>query len=132
MSEKLKGDGALIERYIAIRDRKKEMKARHDEELAPYNEALEKIEAHFLKHFNESDTDSVAVRDVGTAFRQTRTSAKVDDWDAFFKFVQENEAWEMLEKRATKGAVEAYKDEHQDLPPGIGWSEVLTVNIRRS
>lgn len=126
-----KGQGALIERYIKIRDAKKEIEERHKEELAPYKEQLEKIEAYFLNHFNEEEVDSVAIKGVGTAFKQVRTGARVADWDAVLKFILEGDHIEMLEKRVSKAAVEAYRDEFKDLPPGIDWTEVAVVNIRR-
>jgi len=126
-----KGQGDLIERYIKIRDAKKEVEERHKEELQPYKDQLEKIEAYFLNHFNEENVDSVAINGVGTAFKQVRTSAKVNCWDTLIKFILENDHLEMLEKRVSKGAVEAYRDEFKDLPPGIDWAEVAVVNIRR-
>jgi hypothetical protein len=38
----------------------------------------------------------------------------------------------MLERRVSKAAVEQYKDEHGNLPPGINWREEITINVRRS
>jgi hypothetical protein len=38
----------------------------------------------------------------------------------------------MLERRASKSAVEQYRDTNDELPPGLNWREEITVNIRRS
>jgi hypothetical protein len=45
--------------------------------------------------------------------------------------VQENDAWEMLERRVNKKTVEQFKDVNDDLPPGVNWSETQVVNFRR-
>jgi hypothetical protein len=55
----------------------------------------------------------------------------VADWDAFLDHVRENEAWEMLERRVNKTAVEQFKSVEGDLPPGVNWAETQVVNFRR-
>jgi hypothetical protein len=56
----------------------------------------------------------------------------VADWDATLDFIKANEHWQMLEHRVSKQAVEEYKSEHGDLPPGVDWREEVTVNVRRA
>jgi hypothetical protein len=57
----------------------------------------------------------------------------VADRDAFLHgFVIPNEAWEFLENRVSKSAVEQFKEANNDLPPGLNWREERVVNIRRS
>jgi len=117
--------------YIKLRDKKSEMEERHREEMAPINELMAKIEAQMLEHMSEEGATSIKT-EAGTAYRTTRTSTSVADRSAFMGFVIENEAWEFLESRANKSAVVAYKEEHDDLPPGLNWREQVVVNFRRS
>lgn len=121
----------LIAKYVKIRDAKAEKEAAHKEELKRYNNALFKIEQALLKEFNETGQDS-AKTPAGTAYRSTRTSAKVSDRDAFLAFVRDSDGWDFLENRVNKTAVEAFIEEHDELPPGVDVTRVVTINIRRS
>lgn len=122
----------VVATYIKLRDRRAKRKAEYEAADAADKEKQEKIEAYLLKEFNESGIDSIKT-EFGTAYKSTRTSATVADWDAFFtQYVVPNQAWEMLERRVNKTAVEQFKAANEDLPPGINWSETQVVNIRRS
>lgn len=120
----------IVERYIELRDRKSTIKKEYDEKVAKLEQVLTKMEAVLLKHFDETGAESVRT-DAGTAYKANRTSATVGDWDAFLAHVQRTEAWQLLEHRAAKKAVEEYKAANDDLPPGINWSSEVVVNIRR-
>jgi hypothetical protein len=124
-------DVSLLKLFIGLRDRRAQRKAAYEEDDAGDKDKQNKIEIEFLRRFQERGIDNVAARDVGTAYRSTRSSATVADWDAVLDFVQENEAWEMLERRVNKTAVEQFKSVEGDLPPGINWSETQVVNFRR-
>ena len=121
----------LVDKYVKLRDAKAAKKKEYDTELAKYDTAMEKIEAILLKHFEETGADSVKTEQ-GTAYRSSRTSATVADWDSFLGHVRHHDAWEMLEHRVNKKAVEEYKAANEDLPPGVNWKEEVVVNIRRS
>ena len=121
----------LAEKYIILRDKKSQLKAEYDGKVAELESVMDKIEAVLLKTFDEAGIESVKTA-AGTAYRSIRTQASVADWDAFFGFVKLNEAWEMLERRCSKSAVEQYKSANDDLPPGLNWREERVVNIRRS
>lgn len=124
-------DVSLLRLFIALRDRRAQRKAAYDEDDAGDKDKQNKIEIEFLRRFQDRGIDNVSARDVGTAYKSTRASATVADWDAVLDFVQENEAWEMLERRVNKTAVEQYKSVEGDLPPGVNWSETQVVNFRR-
>lgn len=121
----------LVAKYIEVRDKKAEFKADTEAKLAKYDDALEKMEAALLKAFDAMGVDSTKT-EFGTAYTSTRNTASIADPDAFMSFCKENDAWHMLQKRVSLPAVEQYKDEHQDVPPGINWRAERTVNIRRS
>lgn len=124
-------DVSLLKLFIALRDRRAQRKAAYDEDDAGDKGKQNKIEVEFLRRFQERGIDNVAARDVGTAYKSTRASATVGDWDAFLEHVVSNEAWEMLERRVNKTAVEQFKSVDGDLPPGVNWSETQVVNFRR-
>lgn len=121
----------IIQRYIALRDKKAELVAAHKAEVAKFDVGLERCELFLLKTMQSMGVESIR-SELGTAYKSTRTSAGVADWPAALDFIKGNEHWEMLEKRVSKAFVEAYRTEHNDLPPGINWREETTVNIRRT
>lgn len=121
----------IVEKYIKLRDKKASIKSEYEANVAKYDDMLDKLESILLNTFNETGIDSVKTA-AGTAFVQIRTSASVADWDAYFTgYVLPNQAWEMLERRANKTAIEQYKDANSELPPGINWTEQRVVNVRR-
>lgn len=121
----------LVEKYIQLRDAKSQLKSKYDAKVAKLETAMEKIEALILMDFDEQGIESMRTK-AGTAYKQTRASAGVADWDMVRDFIVDNELWNMLERRVNKSAVEQYKDAHGDLPPGINWREEVVINVRRS
>jgi hypothetical protein len=124
-------DVTLLKLFIALRDRRAERKAAYTADDASDRERQDKIENEFLRRFNDRGIDNVSANGVGTAYRSHRSSATVSDWDSLLQHVIQNDAWELLEHRANKTAVEQFKAEHDDLPPGVNWSEMQVVNFRR-
>ncbi|MFZ9326825.1 MAG: hypothetical protein ACO24H_05130 [Polynucleobacter sp.] len=121
----------LVAKYIEARDRKARLKADYDMAVDRLEKVMEKIEVKLLEVFDQTGMDSVKT-EFGTAYTSTRSSASVADREAFMEFVRKKDEWALLEVRASKTAVEQYKDAHSDLPPGINWREERVVNIRRS
>lgn len=120
----------IVEKYIALRDKKAAIKAEYDARIAKIDEVMDKVEAALLKHFDEVGIDAVKTG-AGTAYTSVKTSATVADWDMYLSFVKAQEAWQLLERRVAKKAVEEYREVNGDLPPGVNWSEERVVNIRR-
>lgn len=120
----------LVETYIKLRDTKAQLKAARDAEIKKIDDVMDKIEAALLQSFNTLGVESVRTT-AGTAYKTVKTSATVSDWDAVLGFIQEGSHWNMLDKRVNKTAVEQFRDEHQDLPPGVNWREEVSINIRR-
>ena len=121
----------LVKTYISVRTKKSQLKKQYDQQVARYDELQEKIEALLLIKFKELGVESIRTEQ-GTAYTQVRTSASVADWDTFFGFVKEHDAFDMIERRVSKAAVEQYRATAGDLPPGLNWSETRVVNFRSS
>lgn len=122
----------VVETYIKLRDRRAKRKAEYEAADASDREKQEKIEAYLLKEFNESGLDSIKTP-AGTAYKSSKVSVTTADKEAFFnEWVVPNQAWEFLDIKPNKTAVQQYKAAHEDIPPGLNWSETLTINVRRS
>lgn len=121
----------LVEKYIRLREIKAKLKAKHDEEMAPVNDGMKLIEATLLTEFERNGAESIKTK-AGTAYRSTRTSATVADWDEVLTYIRDNGLWELLERRVSKEAVKEFVEQNADLPPGVNWREEVTLGVRRS
>ena len=118
--------------YIQLRDKKAQMKSDFDASVAPITEKMDKLEAKLLDVFNKTGMDSVRTEH-GTAYTAVRTTASIADREAFMEFVKANEEWSLLEVRASKTAIEQFRDSNDnELPPGVNIRSERVVNIRRS
>lgn len=121
-----------VKLYIELRDRKAEMKAEFDAQVAAVQEKMDKLEAKLLEVFQKTGTDSIKTP-FGTAYTTVRTSVTAADREAFMSFIKAHEAWELLEVRPSKSGVEQFRAANDnELPPGINVREERVVNIRRS
>lgn len=122
----------LVEAFIKIREKKSQLKAEYDAKVGKFDEVQGKIEGLLLQRFGELGVDSVKTA-AGTAYTSVRSSATLADWDVFRAFLtQQEDPFMYVERRVSKVAVEQYKAANEDLPPGVNWNEMRTVNFRRS
>ncbi len=120
----------VMERYVQLRDKKEELAKAQKLELKKFSDALDKLETYIALQMDNMGVDSTATK-FGTAYFSTKFSTGIADWDALLKFIRENEAWHALDKRVNKTFVESFKEEHNDLPPGVTYEGIRAVNVRR-
>lgn len=120
----------IIEHYLYLRDvKKKEIEARHKEELRPIKEDMEAIEAALQAHLDKQGLDSLSAKGVGTAYRSITTSATVSDRAQWIEAVIQQGAWDLIEARANKTALmEHYDGEF----PGVTVNQRVRINVRKS
>jgi len=119
----------LVNTYRRLREKKAVLKGEYDEKVKPVDAAMDRIEAALIDIFNKTGVESVKTPH-GTAYTSTKTSATIADWDSFLEFVKQHGAYELLEHRASKVAIEQFKAANDELPPGVNWSAVRSVNFR--
>lgn len=120
----------IVQRYVLLRDKKSQLKKAYEASVEDINAALERLEGAIKTQLDEMGAESIRTEH-GTAFKKTSTSATVADWDSLLGFVRENERWDMLEKRVAKTAVDQYVEEFEDLPPGVNYRQVTTIQVNR-
>lgn len=120
----------IVQRYVLLRDKKSQLKKAYEASVEDINAALERLEGAIKKQLDEMGAESIRTEH-GTAFKKTSTSATVADWDSLLPFIQENQRWDMLEKRVAKTAVDQYVEEFEDLPPGVNYRQVTTIQVNR-
>lgn len=115
----------LIETYVKLRDKKKELQDKLKADLEPIEEGLMKIESRVLQVMQETGVDKLA-GSAGTAFSKINTSVTVADWDKVVEYVRDNDAFDLLEKRVSKTAAQERGD-----VPGLAVSQTKVVQFRR-
>ena len=121
---------AVIKKYMKLREKKVLVEATIKEELDKIKADMTKLEA-FLKAKLDADGLTSFKTEYGTAFLTTTDFANVEDWDAVLRFIREEEAFDMLEKRVSKTAVRGYIEANKEVPPGIKYGTKLDINIRK-
>jgi len=122
----------IVERYVKLRDKKAEMKKAYEASVAEIQEGMDRIENYLINYLQEEKLESARTA-FGTVFTKTTTSATVGDRDTFKMFLAaQDDPYVFLDLKANKTAVEEYSKEHKDVPPGINWTVIKAVGIRRS
>jgi hypothetical protein len=123
---------ALTRTYVKIRDARAALKKTFDAEDQVLKAKLDRLEAEMLRVLNETNTESVAT-DSGTFYRQENMVPSGADWEAFYRWVSEHQAFDALEKRIKKTFVQDWMDGHDGTPPpGVNVYREFVVRVRRS
>lgn len=124
--------GALVKKYIDLRDHLKAVNDKRDIEDKPYLDAMQIIEGAVAIHLREQNEQSVKTEH-GTAYQSTTLSCRVADKEALFDFIRESDNFQLLAANVAKDALKEYAAEHQGAyPPGVDVTYVTRVNFRRA
>ncbi|MGYP004497440433 len=121
----------IVAAYVRLRDQKAELKAQQAEAMKPYDEALAKLEAEALQILSDTGVESMKTS-AGTVYKSVATSATVQDKSAFMDYIREHLAFDLLDVRANKTAVQDFVTENQDTPPGVVIRREMKVGFRRA
>lgn len=94
----------LIERYIKLRNKAKELNDAHKEQLSKFQEVMVTIENSLMGELDQRKEVNIKCEH-GTAFTQIETSVTVSEWADTLNYIQRNKAWELLEARVAKSAL---------------------------
>lgn len=101
-------------------------------EITPIKEKMAMLSEWLETKGREEGLKNIGVEGVGTGYWTTHKSASVADREVFFNFVKETEAWDLLETRASKLAVESYIEGNKQEVPGVNFSQIQVFNIRQA
>jgi hypothetical protein len=119
-----------IAQYVGLRDKIAAMDKAHKEKMAPFREMLDTLGGVLLTHLDNIAADSVATPS-GTVYKTVKNSASIADGAAFFDFVTKNKEFDLLDKKANVTAVMEFIEQHNSPPPGVNFSSVVVVGVRR-
>jgi hypothetical protein len=100
-----------------------------DEKL---RDAQAEIEAKLLALCTEHNVDSMRTKN-GTVMRSIKSRVHVLDWDAFYDYVLENKAPQLLQKRVHESNFEEFMSERRQdgLPPGVNVAREYSITVRK-
>jgi hypothetical protein len=117
----------LVKIYIKIRDKRAE--------LAKEADALEEqqntIQTKLLEICKDQGLESLRT-EFGTVTKRVSKRYWTNDWDSFYKFMKEHDAFQLLQQRITTINMEQFLEENPDLhPPGLNVDASFAVTVRR-
>ena len=122
----------LVRVHIKIRDARTKLSEEFKASDAELKASQERIEGELLRTLQEQSVDSMRT-EAGTFYRQEEIKPSAYDWDAFYKWIAENDAFDALERRVKKDFVKAYMaDQEGGLPPGISVHREYVARVRRA
>lgn len=120
----------VVAAYMKLRNKKDALKRNYEDAAENIKAKMKKLEAYIKEQADQQGVTSFKTHH-GTAFLTTVDYANVADWDATLKFIQEENAWDMLERRVSKRAVRGYIDANKTVPPGVNYGTKIEVNVRK-
>jgi len=101
--------------YVKIRDARREL-AKKDEELKAQ---LDVVSEQLLEICKAQGAQTIRTEH-GTISRRLNKHYWTNDWDSFFRFVKDNDAFSLLQHRIHNANMEQFLEENQNLhPPGL-------------
>lgn len=121
----------LVRVYLKIRERRSALKRAFEEEDRALRASQDKLEVALLASLNATGAQSVKTG-AGTFYKQTDLKPSGSDWNALYRWIAENDAFDALERRIKKGFIVDYMEEHDgDLPPGVSVHRESVVRVRK-
>jgi len=122
----------LAEIYIKIRDKRSEMKEQFEKQDNELKEQQDLLAEQMLSVCSELGADSIKTP-AGTIIRKVDTRYWTTDWDSMYQFVQEHDAFPLLERRLHQTNLKQFLEENPELlPAGLQADRKYTVVVRRS
>ena len=123
---------SLVEAFIAIRDQREKLLNEYEAADKALKAELSQVEMALLEVCNAVNADSIKTGH-GTVMRKLNERFFCQDWDNFYKFVLDNEAPHLLERRIHQSNFKEFMKDHEDdgLPPGVNVMREYGVSVRK-
>jgi len=121
----------LVGVYLNIRNERERVKREYEARDDALKQDMAKVEAALLGVCNEINADSIKTTH-GTVMRKLNERFFCQDWDNFYKFVLDNEAPQLLERRIHQSNFKEFLKEEEGLPPGINVMREFGITVRKS
>lgn len=126
MEKELNAD-RLTKIYVKIREARRDL-AKKDKEL---EDQLNLVAQQLLEICRDQGAATIRTEH-GTVSRRSNKRYWPTDWDAFYKFIKEQDAMSLLFQRINTSNMEQFLEENPDLqPPGLNADVTQTVVITK-
>jgi hypothetical protein len=130
-SEVIPAADKLVRTYIKMRDKRDELTRELEAQVAAIESKMQTVKQALLEQCKANGTESIRTP-FGIAFRTVRTTYTTADWESFHRFVVDQNAPYLLEKRMHQTNMKAFVADNPELiPPGLNSSNEYTITIRR-
>ena len=122
----------LVKIYLTIRTEREKLKSNWEVKDGELEQEMKLLEQSMLTVCNDTNASSIRTES-GTVIRSLKERFTTNDWDNFKKFVLDNEAVDLLERRIHQGNFKEFMSEHQGegLPPGVNVMREFTIVVRK-
>lgn len=121
----------MVVAYRKIRDAIRDKEEQHKEELAGLKEQLDVVASALLDICNNLDVDSLRT-EAGTVSRRVNTRYWTSDWDAMYRFIQEQNTPFLLEQRIHNSNMKQFLADNPGLlPVGLQADSKYIVQVRK-
>lgn len=126
MEEQLNAD-KLAKIYVRIR----EERLKKEKEVAQLQEQQDIVAAQILEICKEQGADTIKTKH-GTISRRTNRNYWTSDWESFYQFIKDNDAFALLHQRINSTNMKQFLEENPDLhPPGLNADVKQSVVITK-
>ena len=113
--------------YLKIRGKIRELEAA----ITHHKDQMEEISIKMLEFCAEGNINSINTPE-GTISRRVSSRYWTSDWESMYKFIHDNDAAFLLEKRLSNGALKEFLTENPDLcPPGLQSNNEYVISVRK-
>ena len=122
----------LVKIYLTIRNEREKLKSGWEVADGALEQEMKLLEQSMLTVCNDTNASSIRTES-GTVIRSLKERFTTNDWDNFKKFVLDNKAIDLLERRIHQGNFKEFMAEHKDegLPPGVNVMREFTIVVRK-
>ena len=117
----------LAKVFVKIRDKRREL----EKQAAELKEQENTIALEMLEICKTQGAQTIRTQ-YGTISRRTNKNYWTSDWDSFFKFIKEHDAFSLMYRRIKSDNMSQFLDENPDVfPPGLNADITQTVVITK-
>jgi hypothetical protein len=117
----------LADIYIKMREKIRDL----EDKVKTIKEQQAMVADKMLELCNEQDANSLTTTN-GTISRRLNSSYWTSDWDSFYNFVKDNDAYHLLEKRIHNGNMKEFLADNPDaVPMGLQARNQYIISVRK-
>lgn len=130
--EELPPTEKLVKAYIKMRDARSKLSADYEAKDKEIKDQMQVVENCLMEACKRAG-GNVSIPGVGVVIRSVKTQYWTSDWESMHKFVKENNAIDLLERRISQRAMGEFLQANPDkMPKGMNVESKYVVTVRRS